>query len=129
MYKAQVRVKDDPDVRTYVGQTSRTFKARLANHTNACKYISKRKDTALTDFIWKLKEEGKEYEVAWEKVHEGDTYRRETKRCQLCEKEKMAILEEMKRNEHCLNRRNELLLPCIHKKKEMLAWVEMNDPG
>ena len=83
----------------------------------------------IANFIWGLKEEGKAFEVTWEKMFECALYRRETRRCQLCEKEKMEILAEMQRSKFCLNRRTELLLPCIHKRKEMLAWEDVWDPG
>ena len=59
VYKAVVKVEGEAEEKIYVGQTTTTFKQRLASHKNTMRYIEKRKSTVLSDFIWETKENGK----------------------------------------------------------------------
>ena len=50
----------------YYGSVEGTFKKRWSNHNTSFKNVSYEHDTALSTFIWSLKDEGKEYDIQWE---------------------------------------------------------------
>ena len=58
------------------------------------------------------------YRIWWSKVAEAKDYKRESKRCGLCMREKKEILRLMTGGpEICLNKRDELLRPFTHKER------------
>ena len=56
IYQALVTQKGSEKVDTYIGLTSTTFKARLANHQQAFKNKNLQTSCKLAQFIWGLKE-------------------------------------------------------------------------
>ena len=97
---------------TYYGQTSRPFKIRFYEHKQAMKNESSTKETALSRFIWKLKNEGKNFDINWSIHARAQTYQSGSKKCQLCTKEKLAIA--LHDPNTLLNNRKEILGKCIH---------------
>ena len=129
VYKATVKVEGLLD-QFYLGQTTRSFKERLGNHRASFKHASKRKDTALSEHIWDLKVQGLEYRVDWEIVKKCSTASRREQRCQLCQEEKLQILELMAKHPgQAINRRTELMRVCGHQNRELLANLVLGDPG
>ena len=106
----------------YLGQTMRTFKERLGNHKQSYKKASHRKDTSLSEFIWDLKQKGKQWSITYEKVKECKLYQRESGVCQLCQEEKMEIFKLLQNQPNTtINKRTELLRHCLHSKNDLLC--------
>lgn len=84
----QATVTSEGRKEAYVGLTSTTFKARLANHKRSFRSESMRAQTELSKHIWDLKDEGKDYEIKWDIVHKALPYSNVNKRCNLCIAEK-----------------------------------------
>ena len=66
IYRAIVKPKNEPNAKNYYGLTSSTFKTRFAQHTSSFRNQNQSRITSLSKYIWKLKEESKEYDVSWE---------------------------------------------------------------
>ena len=112
MYRADVTVEGSDDQKTYFGQTLRPFKQRYYEHKTAIKYRASKLATALSNYIWKLKDAGKQFKLKWSIHSRAPTYKSGSKKCQLCLKEKTAIA--LAEPEELLNSRTELLNKCIH---------------
>lgn len=117
----QATVTTDNRIEKYIGLCETSFKARYANHISSFKHRSKRTSTALSEFIWQLKDANKTYQIAWEIITKADTYNTATKRCKLCLAEKYTILFENERT--TLNHRNELFSTCRHSSKFLLCHL------
>ena len=130
IYQATVSTDGDEDKdHYYTGQTTTTFKERLYNHTHSFKKASKRKSCALAQYIWDLKLAQKEYSISWKILKQSTTYKRESRKCGLCEDEKFLILESMRKYpDQTINLRTDLLKGCSHKQFELLSNVHHN-PG
>ena len=68
--------------------------------------------TALSNFIWKIKDAGKQFKLTWSIKSRAPTYKSGSRKCQLCLKEKTAIA--LCPPQKLLNCRTELLGKCIH---------------
>ena len=79
---------------------------------------SKRYSTALSNYIWTLKDSNTDYTIRWKIVDRGRAYSPSTKICNLCLKEKYVII--CKPQMASLNSRNELKTECRHRKKHLL---------
>ena len=64
VYRATVT--SQTTVKKYIGCTELSFKARYANHKQSFKNNKYRKATALSDYIWSLKDAGTEYTLTWD---------------------------------------------------------------
>ena len=71
------------------------------------------KKTELSNYIWQLKNAGKEWEIKWSVKGRAPIYTSGSKCCNLCIKEKTAICLHDPRT--LLNSRTELLGKCSHK--------------
>ena len=86
VYEATVEAPDKP-TKTYVGMSERPFKTRLYEHTTT--FNRKPKDgTALSKYIWELKDQGLEPTVKWKILRKPQPYRCGTGVCDLCTSEK-----------------------------------------
>ena len=63
VYQATIKTKDTKE--TYIGLTANQFKARYRNHQMSFRHEKRRNQTKLSKDLWKLKEEGKDFTVAW----------------------------------------------------------------
>ena len=103
---------------TYIGLTANTFKIRYSNHKSSIKHTSKRTDTELSKYIWKLKDSNTEYNIKWKIIKKATPYNNKSRRCGLCLWEKFYIIC---KPELCtLNKRNELASSCRHSAKYLL---------
>ena len=59
----QAMVKCDDSEHTYVGLAPTTFKLRFGNHKKSINHERYRKETYLSDFIWELVKQGKNYKL------------------------------------------------------------------
>ena len=66
VYQAKIKIdgNNDEEMR-YIGLTNGTFKQRYANHCRYFKYKKYEKSSELSNYIWKLKNEGKSPMIEW----------------------------------------------------------------
>ena len=102
---------------TYVGLTAGTFKKRFDGHTFNFRNENS-KGTTLSSYIWKLKREGKSYEILWREICKASPFSPVTEQCALCTAEKFHII--YKPELASLNLRNELGAHCRHKQSVLL---------
>ena len=116
-YQATVVEEGKPD-QQYVGVTEPTFKLRYNNHTATFRHREKKINSALAGYVWKLKDEGREYSLKWRILQEHTTYNPTTNACRLCLSEKYTIMHQPELSS--LNQRTEFYTPCFHKQNKLL---------
>ena len=118
VYQADVHANNT--IMRYFGSTA-DFKSRYSAHKSS---INKRpaNHTTLSSFIWDLKEKDTPFEIKWSIKAKGHTFSSGSKACDLCLTEKLVILTEDKSN--MLNKRDELLETCRHKRKHFLVSID-----
>ena len=70
----QATVATEGTVRTYIGSTATTFKARFGNHKASMTHEKKACQTELSRYIWRLKQSGAEFEVDWKILDRAASY-------------------------------------------------------
>jgi hypothetical protein len=103
---------------TYIGLTENAFKTRYNNHLCSFRHSTKRTATELSNYIWKLKDQGIDYNIQWNVVGHAKAYNPSSKRCNLCLLEKLLIIT--KPSMSSLNKRTELISTCRHASKYIL---------
>ena len=116
----QATVVSDNSTETYIGATSTEFKTRWRNHQVSFKSEKRKNDTELSKHLWKLKSERKNFALKWKILAKAKAYTNITKRCNLCLTEKYFIIT--KPHLATLNKRNELISTCRHKRKYILKF-------
>ena len=119
VYQAIVTREDNQKQETYIGLTDTSFKTRFNAHTCSFRNHSKRHATALSKYIWTLKDNNVSYNLQWKIIDKGKSYSPSSKMCSLCIKEKYYII--CKPNMSSLNCRNELASVCRHRRKYLLC--------
>ena len=61
----QAEVISDHKTAVYIGLASNTFKERYRNHMSSFRNVRYKESTAMSNYIWKLKEENIQFEVKW----------------------------------------------------------------
>ena len=105
------------ETETYVGLTANTFKKRHSGHTFNFKHEDS-KGTTLSAYIWKLKNQNKDYEISWKILQHAKPFTPVNGQCALCTAEKKIII--FKPDLATLNTRNELGAHCKHKESKLL---------
>ena len=118
VYQAKVATSDT--IETYVGLTATEFKTRWRNHQQSFTNEKKKNDTELSKYMWQLKEKKKEFTITWKIIEKARAYTNISKRCNLCIAEKFFII--CKPEMATLNKRNELLSTCRHRRKYILRY-------
>ena len=118
VYQATVTTREKAE--TYVGLTATDFKTRWRNHQMSFKHEKRRNDTELSKHLWKLKEKKEDYTISWNILAKARAYTNATKRCNLCITEKFFILSNPQMA--TLNKRNELISNCRHRRKYILKY-------
>ena len=77
-----------------------------------------RNKTTLSAHVWKLKDEGRPYEIQWDIMDRAKTFNPISRKCRLCLKEIFYIM--FKPESATLNSRNELYNTCRHRKQKLL---------
>ena len=117
IYQAKVTRTDNNTHETYVGLTENDFKTRYRNHTAPFRNIASRNSTELSKYVWSLKDNNINHVITWQIIARAKPYNSASKRCNLCLLEKFFIIREPHR---CtLNKRNELVSGCRHRKKSL----------
>ena len=114
----QCTVTSDDSVETYIGATT-DFKQRYYNHRTNSINVNYKTKTTLSAHIWKLKDENKNFNVAWRIIDRAPPYNSITKQCRLCLKEAWYIT--FKPHLASLNKRTEMFNTCRHRLKHILA--------
>ncbi|GFS20916.1 hypothetical protein ElyMa_005069300 [Elysia marginata] len=87
----------------------------------------KKSATALSEHVWKLKDNKKDFKISWEIIEKSAAYSTKTKKCNLCLSEKYLFLEK----KPTLNKRKEIFSTCMHTRKYLLKnakeWRQTND--
>ena len=114
IYKATVTAPTKP-VRHYYGLTERSFKERYGGHKYDFAHVENRKSTALSKYIWELKDNGIDYNIRWSIDRHVSPYKCGTRRCDVCLSEKMVIATADQTS--MLNSRSEIVSACRHRWK------------
>ena len=105
----------------YFGSTQGGFKTRYYNHKTRFSHDKYRHSTALSSYVWELKEnKGVDPITKSEVIKKSRKYRAGNRTCRLCREEKLAIASCKSRN--MLNQRSEVLNSCRYKR----AWLLYN---
>ena len=118
VYQAQVTSASKTE--TYVGLTATEFKARFRNHQVSFNNETRKNDTELSKHIWRLKSKEQHFTIKWKILAKAKPYSNLTKRCNLCTAEKHFIIT--KPELATLNKRNELISTCRHRRKFILRY-------
>lgn len=118
VYQATVTTSEKKE--TYVGLTATEFKTRWRNHQMSFKHETRRNDTELSKYLWELKEKKKEFTLSWKMLAKARAYSNQSKRCNLCLHEKFFIISYPQMA--TLNKRNELVSSCRHRRKYILRY-------
>ena len=105
---------------TYIGLTATQFKARYRNHLMSFRHEKRRNETELSKHLWQLKEANKEFNITWKILAKAKSYTNLTKRCNLCTTEKFFLI--CRPHMATLNKRNELVSTCRHRRKFILRY-------
>ena len=94
-------------------------KSRYNNHTSTFRNPKRKHSTALSRYIWNLKDTNANFSLKWKIMKRCKAYSGRTKRCSLCLHEKLFIIRHPEMA--TLNSRNELISSCRHRKKHLLS--------
>ena len=119
VYQATVKREDNNKEETYIGLTNTPFKERFRNHISSFKHRNKRFATALSKYIWTLKDSNISHTIQWKIIRKCSAYSTTTRSCNLCLTEKYYII--FKAKMATLNNRNELATGCRHRKSHLLS--------
>ena len=101
--------------KNYFGTCEKSFKERYNNHTSSFKNRSRQKSTELSNYIWELKENRKNYTIDWLIAMKAHPYICGTRKCDLCLCEKLMIARA--NSASLLNKRDKLVSKCRHMNK------------
>ena len=117
--EATVTNEDNNQQETYLCITEGTFKTRYSNHTSSFRNEKIKRATELSKHIWSLKQSNTQHSIRWKIIKKCPPYSNRTKRCNLCLYEKCIIIYHPELSS--LNKRNELISTCRHRKKYLLC--------
>ena len=105
IYKASIHSNNVS--RCYFGLNEGQFKTRYNNHIKSFKNSQYGQDTELAKYVWKLKDENKQFNITWEIAAHANAYMAGSKRCNLCLTDKFLIANGPR--ESLLNKKSELI--------------------
>ena len=118
VYQATV-ICSNNSTEKYIGCTANEFKVRFNNHKSSFTHRGKEKETELSKHIWSISDAGNRYNMQWKIVSKGAPYSNISKRCDLCLEERFWI--KYQPEEATLNKRDEIIATCRHKKKFLIS--------
>ena len=116
----QAQVTSGRQTETYVGFTATEFKSRFQNYQVSFNNETHKNDTELSKHIWQLKGNEQRFTIKWKILAKAKPYSNLTKRCNLCTTEKHFIITKLELT--TLNKRNELISTCRHRRKFILRY-------
>ena len=117
VYQAIVRRDNNNEESSYVGLTEGTFKTRYTNHSTSFRHEKYRNSAEFSEHIWSLKDTNVKFFIKWKILRKCKPYSNAAKCCNLCLYEKFIIIGHSQLSS--LNRRNELVSGCRHRKKHL----------
>ena len=119
IYKAEVKTATESDF--YIGLSEPEFKLRYNNHTSSFNLTRNiKKPTHLATRVRDLKTRGVKFDIEWSVLKRTSPYTDGDAICSLCLKEATAI---MYADTNCLNKRQEVMSICKHRKKFLLENI------
>ena len=123
IYKAEISQADSTEKKFYIGMTAHPFKHRYNNHTKSFRDHKYSNKTVLSNYVWGLKDEGKDFTVNWSILKRAKGYESGAKLCNLCLEEKLFIMKADKKN--LLNKQTEIFSTCRHGNKFLINKINM----
>ena len=105
------------DPTKYLGLSEPQWKKRFHNHTLSFNDRNYAK-CEIAKEVWRIKDQGGNYQIRWEIVGHAPGYNPITRKCRLCTAEKLLIAEDP--DPRLLNKRDELVSKCRHRRKHAL---------
>ena len=124
IYQADVECQNT--VKTYYGLTELTFKERWNGHKSSFRDPEQQHSTSLSTYLTKCKNEGLDTKVTWSIKAKAHPLSSGGKLCDLCLTEKLTIL--MADPKSTLNKVDEIMTKCKHKRKYLLGTVKPPEP-
>ena len=121
VYKATVETTDETKTKNYIGMAETDFKTRYYNHESSFKNAHHRHKTTLSQYVWKMKDEGEPFSIKWNLLAKSRPYQCGVRTCDLCLTEKFEIL--FHKSKCNLNKRTEVANSCRHRAKLKLKNV------
>ena len=101
--------------KNYIGLTEGTFKQRHTQHKSTFTHRKLSSSTELSKYICQLKDNNINFATKWSIIARARPYNNSSKRCDLCQAEKLYIIKYS--NKNLLNKRSELISKCRHENK------------
>ena len=79
VYQATVMIEDTKEKKTNVGHMRGQFKTRYNYHTNSFRNAKHKHATALSNYVWFLKESNVQYSINWNIIKKCKSYSNKTK--------------------------------------------------
>ena len=105
--------------KTYIGSTSQELKNRVSFHRSCMRQTNMKNFCELSKEVHKIRNNNLPYSVNWKIIEKSKSFEAGDEYCKLCISEMYHILYNDKPN--ALNSLR--MMPCLHKKKGMLADV------
>ena len=125
VYQAEVTSCSNEPPARYIGVTADNFKTRYRNHAKSFANKKYATETELSKHIWKLKESGKQFSIAWSLLKTVPAYKVGGRRCNLCLEEKLTIMKHKTRT--LLNKRSELFTKCRHVTRHLISHCKYRE--
>ena len=119
VYNCKIEEAGKPETREYIGATGNTIKERINGHNSTFRNPDLRTKSALAGYVWKLKDQGKQFNLRWGKEMNAQSYLPEMGYCNLCLSEKYKILK-LHKVRKLVNKRREIFNKCRHRNKFLL---------
>jgi len=119
IYSAEIINENTQESKVYIGICETEFKTRYRNHQKALKNRKYEKDTELSKYVWKLRDEEINFNINWSIIRKARSYSPISKSCNLCLTEKL-LLRNYKDKHKLLNKRSEMISKCRHENKYIL---------
>ena len=99
---------------TYIGLAATTFYERYQNHKTTFKLRCHESKSALSKYLWYLKDKGIQYQLSWKIIDRAKKFSPISKTCSLCTLERFYLI--CKKETYTLNQNIEFGDECIHKR-------------
>ena len=75
VYQAEVTTTDDSHTKYYIGMTANRFKERYRNHQKSFRKEKYANETELSNYIWNLKRQKKDFTINWSIIKKTSAFR------------------------------------------------------